>query len=250
MEPHTGRGRSVSLAFAVLRVIAREGRALTLSDIARASSTSPSSCLNLLRTLVVEGVIVVEASKHYTLAPGWQAVSGLLETDSARFIARAQPVLGRFAETHDVTLGLWRREPRDRLSLIAIGESAAATRIHMMLGQRQPIGSGSLGRALAAYESPNDDEIARRFASVRWQRPLTLSDYKAQIGEATRHGYAMDTEFAYAGIVSLACVLPATPVRFCLSASLFAGSRDDREIAALGLALTALSAEMTLMAKR
>ena len=69
----TGPVRSVSQAFAILRLLGDAG-ALTLSDIGRSVGLSPSSCLNLLKTLVAEGAIEREgASKRYRLTAPWQA---------------------------------------------------------------------------------------------------------------------------------------------------------------------------------
>jgi DNA-binding IclR family transcriptional regulator len=239
--------RSVTLAFAILRLVGQRG-ALTLSDVARATATSPSSCLNVLRTLVAEGALVLGDGKRYDLAPGWRAVGGLLESAQAKFVARAQPLIARFAETHDVAGGLWRVEPRGRIALVALGESRAATRIHMVVGQRQPLGGGSAGRALAAHERPGDAELARRFAAVRWRRPLGLDDYIAQVQEARSRGYAVDDGYAYVGICSVACVVGRAAPAFCLSASMFAGTRGPDELAALGKALTGLAEELAVMA--
>lgn len=243
----TSSVRSVTLAFAILRLVAARG-ALTLSEVARATETSPSSCLNLLRTLVAEGALVSREGKRYELARGWEAVTGLLEGAQAKFVGRAQPLISRFAEAHDVASGLWRVEPRGRIALVALGESRSSTRIHMAVGQRQPLGGGSTGRALAAHEQPPADELARRFAAVRWRRPLDLDTYIAQVRDAARHGYAVDDGYSYVGICSVACVVGRTTPTFCLSASMFAGAHDAGELALLGRALTGLAAELAVMA--
>src|SRR3546814_15761696 len=73
----TGPVRSVSQSFAILRLLAEAGT-LTLSDIGRTVGLSPSSCLNLLKTLVGEGAVERDArTKYYRLAPAWQAVEVL-----------------------------------------------------------------------------------------------------------------------------------------------------------------------------
>src|SRR3546814_8265228 len=89
--------RSVSQSFAILRLLAEAGT-LTLSDIGRTVGPSPSSCLNLLKTLFGEGAVERDArTKYYRLAPAWQA-GAVLRTDAAtRFIERASPHLARIA---------------------------------------------------------------------------------------------------------------------------------------------------------
>lgn len=240
----TGPVRSVSQAFAILRVFSREEAPLTLSDVTRATGLSPSSCLNLLRTLVGEGVLEGRGGKRYGLARGWERLAGLLEGDQARMIARAQPLLSRLAASHDTTTGLWRIEPRERLQLVALGESGSQTRIHMVIGQRQPIGGGATGRALSAAQGLDETELARRFAAVRWGRPLDFPGYALQVGAAAAAGYSVDDGFGHVGVCSLACVVPGQPITYCVSASIFAGSRNADEIRALGLALRGVAAAL------
>lgn len=238
----SGPVRSVSQAFTILRLLAQHGGALTLSEITRATDLSLSSCLNLLRTLVAEGALEAENGKRYRLCAGWDGLAALLDTAQARVIARAQPLLDRFAQSHDATTGLWRLDRRERLELIALGESTSSTRIHMAVGQRQPIGGGSTGRALAAAQRIDEAELARRYAALRWQRPLDFPAYAVQVGAAVASGYAVDDGFGHAGICSIACVVAGEPIAFCLSASIFAGSREGESIRALGGALRELAA--------
>lgn len=244
MRGMTGPVRSVSQGFAILRLLADHGAAMTLSDIARALDLSPSSCLNLLRTLVGEGVLLRESEgRRYRLAADW-AASGVLRGAGQRFAAQVRPAMERLAAAEDAAIGLWQVMPGDRLALIALAESGAATRIHMVEGQRQPLGGGATGRALAAADGTSGDELRQRFAAVRWQRPLAFEAYAAQVAEAATAGFALDDNYGHAGVCSLGTVVRGGPKgqRFCLSASLFAGSRDAAAIAALGARLGELAA--------
>ncbi|MDE2560827.1 MAG: helix-turn-helix domain-containing protein [Sphingomonadales bacterium] len=239
----TGPVRSVSQAFAILRLLASRGDAMTLSDIARGVGLSPSSCLNLLRTLVGEGLLLRDGDgRRYRLAVGW-AASGLLDGAGQSFAARARPALERMAAAEDAAIGLWQVMPGERIALIALAESGAATRIHMAEGQRQPLGGGATGRALAASDGVTGEELARRYGAVRWQRPLTIEAYAAQVAAARVAGYAIDDNFGHAGICSLGAVVPGAREgqRFCLSASVFAGSREPEALAKLGAGLAGLA---------
>ncbi|HMO74164.1 MAG TPA: helix-turn-helix domain-containing protein [Sphingopyxis sp.] len=233
--------RSVSQAFAVLRLLG-ESAPLTLSDIARSLGLGASSCFNLLGTLVAEGAVVREApGKRYRLADGW-ARSGLLQGgDARRMIDRLRPLMMRFAQEHGVTAGLWQVAARDRLQLVAHAESNAVLRIHLAQGQRQPLGGGAVGRAIAAAQTPDAEEIARRFAAVRWEKPIAFADYAEQIRLAVRTGFALDDGYTHIGIATLAAVLPGRGAEYCLSASFFAGARSGAEVTALGKALVDLA---------
>ena len=239
--------RSVAQAFAIMRLLSARPEGMTLSEVARARSLSPSSGLNLLRALVGEGALLRDgAGRRYRLAPAW-AASRVLDDAAARRVARAQPALARFAATCDAAVGLWQQVSDTRLALVALAETAAATRIHMVPGQRQPLGGGSIGRALAAAAGLAEAVLAQRFAALRWQKPLTFEAWLAQVCAARVAGYAIDDGYGHAGICSIGVALTEPrgaqphPPQFCLSASIFAESRRPDQIAALGQALADLA---------
>ena len=236
--------RSVSQAFAILRLLASEG-ALTLTQVCRDTGLSPSSAPNLLRTLVGEGALERAGdARRYRLTPAWQGADLLSGARMAQRIAQAQPLLTRFAQGHDTACGLWQQIGSDRLTLVALGESEATTRIHMAIGQRQPVGAGSVGRAVIATEAPDPDELHRRFGALRWRRPLAFAAWAEQVARTRQTGFGIDDGYAHPGVVSIGLVVPGTrSPRLCLSASVFAGSRSEREIEALGEALLALTTE-------
>ena len=233
--------RSVSQAFAIMRLLA-DSEALTLSDIGRSLELSPSSCFNLLGTLLAEGAIVREApGKRYRLADTWRRSGLLRDGDARRLIDRMAPLLARFAQAYEATVGLWQTASRDRMQLVAHAESKAVLRIHLARGQRQPLGGGAVGRAIAAAQVPGAEELARRFAAVRWQKAMSLDVYVDQVEGAVRAGYAIDDGYTHIGICTLAAVVPQQRPEFCVSASVFAGARSAADLATLGKALVALA---------
>lgn len=233
--------RSVSQAFAIMRLFA-DSETLTLSEVSRALGLSPSSVFNLLGTLLGEGVIVREPpGKRYRLADAWRRSGLLRDGEARRLIDRMVPLLAAFAQAHEVTVGLWQAASRDRMQLVAHAESDAVLRIHLARGQRQPLGGGAVGRAIAAAQAPGPDEIVRRFAAVRWQKPVSSSLYAEQIETAAQTGYALDDGYTHIGICTLAAVIPQAKPEFCVSASLFAGARTAAAIDTLGKALIALA---------
>lgn len=216
--------------------------ALTLSDVSRALGLSPSSVFNLLGTLLAEGAIVREPpGKRYRLADAWRRSGLLRDGDARRLIDRMAPLLAQFAQAHEVTVGLWQTASRDRMQLVAHAESNAVLRIHLARGQRQPLGGGAVGRAIAAAQAPGAEEIARRFAAVRWQKTVSADVYAEQVERAARTGYALDDGYTHIGICTLAAVIPQRKPEFCVSASVFAGARSASAIEALGRALVELA---------
>ena len=91
------------------------------------------------------------------------------------------------------------------------------------------------------------EDLARRFAAVRWQRAVAFEDYAAQVAAAVAQGYGVDDGLSYAGISSIAVCLPDEAQSLCVSASVFAGSRSEAEFADLAAALVALAAEIAAL---
>lgn len=240
-----GPVRSVSQAFAILRLLSSHPAGLTLSAIARELDLSPSSCLNLLRTLVAEEMAERAGSeKVYRAAAAWDRLD-FARSAVDQVIARTMPAIRAFAQSHAATVGLWHAVSSERLELVALAESGAATSIHMVVGQRQPIGGGATGRALAASEGLSEAALRRRYDAVRWAAELSFEDYARQVERAAAAGYAIDDGFGHAGINSLGARLGGTgQARFCLSASVFAGSLDGTGIVRLGEALASLAASV------
>jgi len=241
----SGPVRSVSQAFAILRLLA-ESRPLSLSDVGRSVGLSPSSCLNLLKTLVDEGAAERDArTKLYRLSPAWTSAEALRDGGAQAVVDRALPLMVQLAEASDAAVGLWKVASRDRLQLIAHAESNAGMRLRLADAQRQPLGGGAVGRALAAAQAIDDAELARRYAAVRWQADLSVADYADQVRHAGQAGYAIDQGFAHRGISTVAVALAEIRPGFGLSASVFSESRNAGEIAALGAELLRLRRALT-----
>lgn len=235
-----GPVRSVSQAFTVLRLLA-ERDSLTLTEVSRAAGLSASSCLNLLRTLEGEGVLTRGASsKKYRLASEWQAVDALRDNSLARLVEQARPLMSDLAQRSEAAVGLWKAISRDRMQLVVHAESDAGMRLRLADEQRQPLGGGAVGRALAAFQQVDEDELERRFDHVRWRAPLSFGEYRQQVSEAAQKGFATDAGYAHKGVTTVARALGGRYADYCLSASVVIGAGNSAEISGLGAALVEL----------
>jgi IclR family transcriptional regulator, acetate operon repressor len=254
---------SVAHAIRLLRLLSASPVPMGVTALARAAGLSPSTCFNLARTLLGEGLIEFDdAAKRYRIGGGVVELARAgLAADAV--IAAARPVMHDLAQQHDMAVGLWRlgtpeaagQPASRRLTLVALEESASATRIHMAVGQRQPLGAGATGRVMLAslLRSPAGNPSAlsttlarAAFDDVRWQVPPVFKDYLAQVMAVHNLGYALDQQSLNAGIVSIAAPLLRADgtVRHCLSASLFAGSPAAQGAAAIGALLAAQAADI------
>lgn len=244
----TGPVRSVSQAFAILRLLTESGP-MTLSEVGRRVGLSPSSCLNLLKTLVGEGTVERDMrTKRYRLAPAWQTVGALRDSHAARLVEAAAALLRPFAQKSEAAMGLWKIVSRDRMQLVARAESDAGMRLSLADDQRQPLGGGAAGRAIAAAQAADDAELARRYAAVRWQADLPFETYRRQIAEAAAKGFAVDQGYTHRGVCTVATGITEIAPGFCLSASIVAGSRSDAGVETLGAELLILRSDVMLRA--
>lgn len=227
---------SVSHAMAILRRLGRATEPLGVTAIARDVGLSPSSCFNIVRTLVDEDLVEFNpVTKGYRIGLGLTefARSASRRNDAVR---AALPLLDSLAERHDAQCGLWRLTRGRRLVLVAASESHAATRIHMVVGQRQPVYAGAAGRAVAAALGATAEELHEALATIRWQRPIEASRYLDEVREAAERGWAVDEGFYFRGVTTIAAAVRdgTGEVGFCVTASTFSARLSDAGSRSIG----------------
>lgn len=237
---------AISQAAAILRVLASATEPLGVVAIARAATVSPSSCFNLLKALTDERLVEFDGeTKKYRL--------GLGVVDLARSVLRGDAVLAvardrmqAIADRHEAAVGLWRQSGPRRATLLALRESEAATRIHMAIGQRQPLAAGATGRAFLSYADPDQGELRSLFDDVRWQKPLAFATYRGQLASARKCGFAIDADWLLSGITTVAAALAGDTgrSRYSLSATMFSGRHSAEALDRIGADLAACAAQI------
>ena len=231
---------SVVQAVAILRHLGSLADGAGVTAIARATGIGPSSCFNVLRTLVGEEMVSFDpATKLYRLGLGTVDLAhSALGRDALVNAARAP--MARLAERHDAAVGLWRLSARERLTLIALAESDAATRIHLMVGQRQPVGAGATGRAVLAARRLADREILGIYQGLRWQEAPGGAPFLQQVRAAESRGWAEDIGNNSHGVWTVAAAIRDREgsVQFALSVSIFSGRETADGLATMGRELS------------
>lgn len=228
---------SVVQAVAVLRHLAATDRGRGVTAVAAAIGISPSSCFNVLKTLVAEDLVAFDdETKTYSIGLGVINL-GYSATRRNAVIKAAESRMVKLAEKHDGAVGLWRVSSRERLTLVHLAESQGTTRIHLSIGQRLPIAAGAMGRCVAAIQDPGEAELSRRFAAVRWGQPPRFDVYRAQIEAARQQGFSTDVDQLLRGISSVAAAIVdrAASVRFCLSVTMFGGQHSAERMRRIGI---------------
>ena len=178
-----------SAGLAVLRYLNQTGTRAGVSRIARDVQLNPSTCFNLLRTLVYEDLVTFDPqTKTYGLGLGLiELAKGALDQAShARFM---RPHLEAIAARHHVTATLWQRAGSDRVVLIDRAESDTAMRVHMQIGQRLPMYVAALGRCMAAHSGLGKPALRQAFKFLRWESPPTFEHYWKSVQAARASGF-------------------------------------------------------------
>ena len=225
---------SVVNAVAILRHLSR-GQRYGVNVIARALSISPSTCFNILKTLVNEEFVDFDTgSKTYSLG-----------TEPAHIFGRDSPssgwrdwvadglaaITGEFA----VTAGLW-RVIDDRVVLTQVFESPHETRIHLVGGQRLPVHVGAMGRCFAAVEDLSIESVGQRVTNVRWAEQPDLQTFWNDMKLVRTRGWAIDEGQYLKGVTTIAAPVVGSGgrVRFCLTATMFTGQHLPETHKAIG----------------
>lgn len=190
MEEATRPGKAISSnvktalrVIEIMEIFAREGRTLTLTELAKLLDAPVSSCLGLVRTLTSLGYLYETGRRQ-----GYYPTGRLLAI--AQRIAKADPILERVFplletvrnETGETAV-FGKLQEDGRVVYLAVVESQNAVRYTAMPGELRAPYSNSIGRALlgALSESKKDSLLAATaFAQLT---PKTLATKEALILE-------------------------------------------------------------------
>jgi len=183
---------AVSRAIAILRLLGRSSGPLPLKAIAESLDLVPSTCLHILRALMEEKLVKVNAySKRYSLDIGMLPLArAVLEKSS--FAALVQVELERISKKYGLTaigveaLGL------EHIIVVALSRAPTLVGLHVDIGSRFPALISASGRCVAAFGDHTWDEIERRFRSLRWENAPEFEVWKKEVEQVKREGYSMD----------------------------------------------------------
>ncbi len=238
--------KPVANAIRILRHLSQVGTPERSVDIARQLSINPSTCFNILRTLVTEEVIEFNPlSKRYSAGLGLTRLVEQLVSQGER-VQLAKPRLQNLAARLRITITLWRRMGPDRIVIVSSSASPTDVRIDMAEGQRLPILMGASGRLFATQLDLDSPDIQAAYEQIRWARPLSFHTYRQEVQEAAARGWAMDDGYFSVGILAVAAPVrsPSGNIDFTVSAVMFRGQRDEQGIVELGNALVEFSREL------
>lgn len=213
--------KPVAKALAVLAFIEDAGREVGLSDVAAALRLPKTSAFRYLYTLTAAGFVAHgDGRDRYRPGPRLRP-SVAPDVSIPRLREMALPVMTELRERFNETINLGVAE-RDHIVYIAMIESSRALRMQARIGERHPLNSTSLGKAILAF-MPEVERAPLLAGPLRAMTRRTMTDAGAlrrQLREVARRGYAIEAGENEEGLM---CI--GVPVL----------DRDGRPVAALSI---------------
>ena len=193
-------------AVAIVRRLAN-GVPATSGQIAREMELTPSTCFNILNTLVSEGLLLFEpANKTYRIGLGVIELANV-GLEKLGYVRLIHPELERIARRWRVTTTLWLRVRADRVVLVDRADSESVVQIHMRVGQRLPIVLGALGRCMVAHAGFADADLRRMYADLRSENKVSFARFLEEVEESRANGYAVDEGNFVTGVTTISSPL-------------------------------------------
>jgi len=220
---------AVTRAAAILRLLAHAREPMGVKAISQALELVPSTGLHILRALVAEELVKVDAvTKQYSLGSGLLSLARTaLESDD--FPSRVQPHLDDLSRRYGVSaIGVELPNLRHMI-VVALARSQAPVRLHVDVGSRFPALISATGRCLAAFTEQPWPEIEKRFHRLRWHNAPDYESWCKEVDVTRRQKFSIDRGNYISGVTIVA--VPVLNGRGTISHTLAAvglGNQLDR----------------------
>ncbi len=211
---------AVTRAVAILRLLGRNRAPMGVKAIAESLGLVPSTALHILRALVAEELVKVDAAtKRYSLGGGLLSLARTaLQGDD--FPTRVQPHLDDLSRRHGVTAIGLELPNLEHMIVVALSRAQTPLRLHVDVGSRFPALISATGRCVAAFSDQPPAEIERRFRRLRWHNAPSYEAWRREIEAVRRQGFSIDRSNYIAGvtIVSVPVLNARGPLSHALAA--------------------------------
>lgn len=229
----------------ILRYLGSAGEPVRLVRITAELGLNASTCLNILRTLVDEGMVLHQgASKTYALGFGTVELArqALSRSEGLEMV---QSLLDEFSRQHGVSIMLWRRINDTHLMAIAYSAAGSLMHIKVDIGTRLPLLAGSMGRVVAASGELDESTLRARFSEVPWHKPFDFDLFLQQVEKARKQGWGSDRGEITAGRHGVSVAVPnGTRITHIVNVALFAHQLDEVQFHSLSQDLVQLAAKI------
>jgi len=226
----SGQVQSLVRALRLLEVVSRADDGLTLTEAATRTGLPVSSAHRLLSTLQQERFVRFDAerTRWFVGVGAFLAGSGFLRSRDLTGLAR--PYMRHLMESSGETVSLAVEDDGQAVYLAQV-ECRQLMRALASPGQRAPLHSSAVGKAIIAFSEPGRrEELVGQAKLERFTERtiVTRKGFSAAIAEAAERGYAVDDEEYAIGLR-------------CVAAPIF----DEAGVAAAAISLSGPSARVT-----
>lgn len=195
---------AIARAAAILRLLGKSDTPLGLQAIARNLDLVPSTCLHVLRALVTEELVAFDPdTKRYTLEVGVLSLARHWLRRN-QFTDLVQPTLDRISQEFDITMLGVHIVGLEHIVVVAASQASNNFQISAQIGSRFPALISATGRCIAAFGKFPQDEIAERFATLRWDDAPSFNEWQQQVQQTREQGFAVDAGNYIAGVTVVA----------------------------------------------
>jgi len=194
---------AVSRAVAILRLLGRAKTPMGVKAISQALGLVPSTSLHILRVLVAEELVRVDAAKQYSLGMGTLALARTA-LQASDFVSLVQPRIDELSRHYAVTAIGVELPNLDHMIVVALSQTQAPVRLHVDIGSRFPALISATGRCVAAFSSQPPAEIDKRFRALRWHNAPSHETWRKEVDAARRQGFSIDRGNYIAGVTVVA----------------------------------------------
>lgn len=201
--------KTAGRTLALFETFAKARTPLSLSELARALSAPPSSCFNLIRALQARGYL-------YSVQPKRQLYPTRRLFEVARAIvagepwmARVEPVLTQLRDQTQETVILGKRQG-DRVVYLQVIEGPQSIRYSSQAGDRKPLHSSSIGKALLGALEPTElAELLKQLPLPRVTEATITnrSALLADLGHGRQRGYFVTAGENVADVMAVAATV-------------------------------------------
>ncbi len=193
---------SLAKGMRLVEILADSGRAMGVSELARALGYDRSAVYRLLTNLKAGGYLEQDPeSKKYMIGPRMIVMSSrvLGNNDVYRY---ARPVMKKLLRETRETVHL-AMLMEDQVVYIAQEVSPEVISVNTEIGQREAVHCTATGKALVAFLPDEECEAVIERLDFRRYTPATITDpdrFRAHCRQIRAQGYAVDDEELYPGV--------------------------------------------------
>lgn len=195
---------AVTKAIGILRKLGNSIEPIGVNQIARELKLIPSTCLHILRVMVTEGLVAFDpVSKRYSIDVGILPIArNAIQRNN--FVNIIEDKLTELSIQYGVTCIATQISEPNHMIVVAISQATSPFRLQVDLGNRFPTLISATGRCFAAFTQINTSELKKRFEQLNWDFPPSFEQWKSEIEETKKVGFAIDKGNYISGVSIIA----------------------------------------------